>query len=238
MIKKKSPANKKPSMASPEQEFDFTKSKLQRLFIQELYVLCDQIERKALALFSDYPIISGEVFISSKIEGLELISSLLSCAAQVHDMMEIFKNGKLHRDRALFIQNILRGLSLSELHNKKVRNTIEHFSEYLDEANKKHTQFNSPQRYCIAFNLIISHWQPLILEGFPFQLYQTHQIKFPIYPVRIYIASEKKFYNMDWSINFDALYNEACLVKKHLLEQGYFKDISKPEDWISGFFVC
>jgi hypothetical protein len=167
-----------------------------------------------------------------------LIYSVLSFAAQVHDMMNTNKTESLYKDRALFITNILGDLGLNELHNKKVRNAIEHFSEYLDEANKKHTQFNSTQRYFVAFNLIISHFMPLKLEGFPFQLYKTYQLDLPIYPVRIYVASEKKFFNMDWSIDFDALYNEARFVKKHLLEKGFFKDISKPEDWVSGLIVC
>ncbi len=226
-----------PKIRNEEKKFTFVDSKLQDIFIRELFYLCYHIEKTADSLFSEYQVRSDEVFFSSKMEGLDLVYSLLSSAAKVQELIISYDKTTLHLDRANHIKSILKGLNLNEVYNKKVRNTVEHFSEYLDEANRKHTLFNSSQRYFVAFNMIISHWEPFNLAGFPFKLYKTHQLDLPLYPVRIYIASEKRFYNMDWSINLDSLRNEAHLIKEYLSSQKLFKEKS-PEDWVSGLIVC
>ncbi len=188
-------------------------------------------------MFSKYPVTSDEVYISADIDALDLVYSLLSNAAKVQELATFYKDSAQHRDRAEYIKGILKSLNISELFKKKVRNTVEHFAEYLDEANKNHTLFRNPQRYFVAYNLVISHWTVLNTDKFPFQLYKTPQLELPLYPVRIYISSQRKFYNMDWSIDLNALSNEARLIKEHMKDQKYFKE-ETPEDWASGMTVC
>ena len=220
----------------PEKIISFTGSKLMSIYTQELYFLCHQIETKSISLFSEFPITSNEVYQSTKIEGLDLIYSILSFASKVKEMTSPGKSN-FNKDRATYINNILNGLNLSELLNKSVRNTVEHFSEYLDKANKLHTLFNSSHRYSVAFNLIISNWTPLKQNYFPFQLYNTPLLPLPLYPVRIYISSEKRFYNMDKSIDLATLCNDAISVKNHMIAQNLFEEVA-PEDWVSGLLVC
>jgi hypothetical protein len=218
-------------------KIDFSASRLLIIYAQELYWLCHQIHLKSEELFKKYPILSNEVYISAEISGLDLIYSILSCAAKVQELIFSNKKKKLHGDRAKYLQRLLQPLNIKEILNKKVRNTIEHFGEYLDKVNKKHTLFIAPRRYAVAFNLVISHWKRIDDPEFPFPLYQTPQLAFSLYPVRVYVSSERTFYNMDWSIDLAALNEEAVCIKEHLISQKVLKE-KKPENWISVMVIC
>ena len=85
-------------------------------------------------------------------------------------------------------------VTLKEILNHKVRNTLEHFDEYLDEANVSLSQGKPPPSPMAAYNMVISHWQA---------------VDPPVYPIRLYVSIERMFYNMNWSINIDAIHKEA-----------------------------
>jgi len=181
-----------------------------------------------------FPTVNGKVFISAQVDGLDKIYSILSYAAKVQEIISFSKPDKIHRERSKHIKKLIEPLSISEIRNKKVRNTIEHFSEYLDDQNKKHSLFHCSNRYLVAFNLIISHWRPIDSPNFPFKLYKTPQLQYPIYPIRVYVADERRFYNMDFSIDLSLIHQEAFEIMEHL--KPYFKEES-PEDWVSSMIV-
>lgn len=139
---------------------------------------------------------------------------------------------KRHIERADYFKTLLYDLNIQEMFNKKVRNTVEHFAEYLDETNEKHTLYKNEDSYLVAFNLVLSDWQPTNNVNIPFTLYRALGFKDPIYPIRIYIAGERRFYNMDWSISIENLSKEARLIQELLLSRKYIKS-EKASDYVS-----
>lgn len=117
----------------------------------------------------------------------------------------------LRLDRTKFLNEYLEGIDLQEMLNSKVRNTIEHFDEYLDEeidslSAMAEDQLPSPMA---AYNIIMPDWDSIISPR--------------PYPIRLYITSERTFYNMRWSINIEKVYEEALAILARL-ELRVFKD--------------
>jgi|GEM_PF-1160982 len=221
-----------------KKKYKFFESLLYSNYKRELYYLCHQIDIKASTLFSVYDNLNTEHGFITDINCLDQISSILSYAARVQELTIYTNKNKIHAERAFLIRSMFDFLNINEIFNKKVRNTIEHFAQYLDNTNKKHTLYNTKKRYLVAFNMVISKWEKLIESDLPFTLYSISAMPdTPLYPIRIYVSGERKFYNMDWSIDLNALYIEACLIKKFLIEKGFLEE-ETPEKWLSGFIVC
>jgi hypothetical protein len=89
---------------------------------------------------------------------------------------------------------------------------LEHFDEYLDKANIDLTLKKNPKATCAFTNLVISDWDHIKNEV--------------IYPIRVYIANEKAFYNMKWSINLGTIHKEATDILNHLDSLPETKDFS------------
>ncbi|KPW99807.1 MULTISPECIES: hypothetical protein [Pseudomonas syringae group] len=94
------------------------------------------------------------------------------------------------------LSEFLKSLNIKEMLNPKVRNTLEHF----DKANYEVTQ-SAPQNKLAAYNVVLSHWDAISPR---------------VYPLRLYISSERKFYNMQWDIDIGVIYLEACSILEKL----------------------
>jgi hypothetical protein len=209
-------------------------SKLLRAYLEELYWCCYKIYDNTNQIFNKFTIETDKVYISTEIDWFDKIYSTLSYASKVNEIISFYKPGKIHKDRAKYFKNILIKLSITEIINKKVRNTVEHYAEYLDDINKVISSLRNNNRYFVAFNLIISNWVAFDDPDFPYRVYKTPQLQYPIYPIRVYIAAEKKFYNMNWSIDLSLLHDEAFQIINNLKPN--FNEES-PENWCSSLQV-
>jgi hypothetical protein len=101
---------------------------------------------------------------------------------------------------------ILAGLvdlpNLSALLDSGVRNSLEHFDEHLDHLVESIADGDSTLTSA-AYNMTLSHW-----EALP----ERH------YPLRIYVAVERKFYNFERVIDLDALRSQAGSLVDSLME--------------------
>lgn len=80
---------------------------------------------------------------------------------------------------------------------------MEHFDEYLDRANICLSKKGVPPSPMAAYNRALSDWD----------VFSPH-----VYPVRVYIAKDKTFHNLQHSINVGAIYEEAQAILKRLRE--------------------
>jgi hypothetical protein len=103
----------------------------------------------------------------------------------------------IRRRRCDLLRSTLDGVVLDELLNHKLRNTLEHFDEYLDGSvyDQVRGLISSP---IAAYNVVISSWE--VINPRP-------------YPVRVYVSDERKFYNMRWTVDVGKLYSEALAVR-------------------------
>lgn len=181
---------------------ELNKTKLAKLYFHELWWLSNAILKKCDQIFNSVDDPDAGYSMQHNPDIHSVIASLLSDAANIRkliltaDVKLKGENGerfKLRKQRVKEIADFVMSLGVKELLNHKVRNTLEHFDEYLDEANQNLS--NQPfQGRLAAYNLIMSHWDVVAPEA---------------YPIRLYISSEKKFYNMKWSVDIGLIHSEV-----------------------------
>ena len=130
------------------------------------------------------------------------IQSILTSAANIKKLIvtpssknkgENKKQFNLRKYRAQMLKDLTKDVTLKEILNHKVRNTLEHFDEYIDAAIVSLSSDEPPSPWA-AFNMVVSSKDVFRPE---------------IYPIKYYVANEKTFYNIKWSINIEELHNEA-----------------------------
>jgi len=192
------------------QDINLTNSKLRSLYFHELWWLASSIVAKCEKLFNETVIPDSGYQIQVSPELHSLIASVLSDAANIKKLIttpsaklrnESGVQTRLRKERARTLKALFNSIALNEILKHKVRNTLEHFDEYLDQANVKLTKAANPPSPMAAYNMILSHWEAFNPR---------------VYPIRVYISSEKTYYNMKWSINIESIYNEASAMLTEL----------------------
>ncbi len=197
-------------------------TKLFALYIHELWWLSHAIKTKTEKLFTEATVPETGYALQVSPELHSLIASVLSDAANLKKLIvtpsarldgESGSQYRLRKARAEALKKLVVGIPLAELLNAKVRNTLEHFDEYLDEANLAVTNAKTPPSRMAAYNMVLSHWEVFSPR---------------VYPIRVYISSERKFYNMKWSVDLGAMNAEASAIVARLLALPDFSDKEGP----------
>lgn len=185
-------------------------TKLLTLYFHELWWLAHGIKTKADRLFAEATVPDTGYVIQVNPELHSVIASLLSDAANLKKLVitpsarlngESGQQFRLRKARAAVLREAIAGIPLTEMLNAKVRNTLEHFDEYLDEANVTLTTTKNALSPMAAYNMVLSHWEAFNPR---------------VYPIRVYISSERKFYNMKWSVDLGAMHREATAIVERL----------------------
>lgn len=189
---------------------EFQNYNLNVFYIYEVNWLAHAVVQQCENLFKITPVPEKGYSISPGYEAHQIITAILSDSARINNLLTIpaqkgrhhksDKQFRLHVSRSEKLREYVVGLNISEIFSGKVRNTLQHFDEYLDEANLKSFEGRLNEHVMVSYNMIISHregFQPL-----PFAL-------------RLYISSERVFLNMKYSVNIGKIYLEALeLMKK------------------------
>lgn len=197
-------------------------TKLVTLYFHELWWLAHGVKTKAERLFAEATVPETGNVIQVDPELHSLIASLLSDAANLKKLVitpstrlngESGRQFRLRKARAAALREAIAGIQLPEMFNAKVRNTLEHFDEYIDEANIALSTTKSAPSPMAAYNMVLSRWEVFSPR---------------VYPIRVYISSERKFYNMKWSVDIDAMYKEATAIVERLASHPAFAKITAP----------
>jgi hypothetical protein len=220
-----------PSATWPE---SFAKSKLVSIYVRELYFLAHRVHERCLTLFSKHPPNTEKYYAAADYPSLELAFGVLSDASRFRDLL--FPNNKkpLYHARAQHLRTLLDGLDYSALIDKKVRNTLEHFDEYLDDANLIHSSIPPKVLYAVAFNFVFSHLYRTKDTTFPFPTYISPIDGITVFPVRVYDVSKTTVHNFFWSIDLSPISTQAADVKVRLAT---LIGEDHPEDWISCLYT-
>lgn len=184
---------------------DLADTKFCTLYYHELWWLSQSVAEKCEQVFKETEVPEEGYVIQVDPAIHSVISSLLSDAANIKKLVSTSsvkaggENGerfRLRKERANELADFVASLGVKELLNPKVRNTLEHFDEYLDEANYDISKKAEQGRFAV-YNMILSHWEAISPK---------------VYPIRLYVSSEKKFYNMKWSIDLGLLHAEAISI--------------------------
>ncbi|MBS4088687.1 hypothetical protein [Pseudomonas rustica] len=188
---------------------DLADTKFCTLYYHELWWLSQSVAEKCEQVFKETEVPEEGYVIQVDPAIHSVISSLLSDAANIKKLVSTSsvkaggENGerfRLRKERANELGDFVASLGIKELLNPKVRNTLEHFDEYLDQANYDISKKAEQGRFAV-YNMILSHWEAMSPK---------------VYPIRLYVSSEKKFYNMKWSIDLGLLHSEAISIVEKL----------------------
>lgn len=196
-----------------DQEMEFADTKLCALYYYELFWMSVSIVNKCSKIFEMAIVPERGYSIQINPEIHSLIASVLSDATNMKRLFvtqSVKLNGengakhKLRMARAREILQFLAPLKITEILNSKVRNTLEHFDEYLDDAN--YSLSKKPMGAGrAAYNVVISHWEVTDPR---------------LFPIRLYVSSERKFYNMKWNVDIGLIFREAQSIVVLIKESG------------------
>ncbi|APH36121.1 hypothetical protein [Bacillus velezensis] len=192
-------------------------SDFEHLYIIELYSLADAIKRDCEEVFNEvkipsekgYYAIESSAKIHSKINSIVINAANIKKLIYPQEFRKKKESAKVYNARiarAQIFKTILGDLDLEEIKKTNVRNRLEHFDEYLDKAISTFQDENSTIKHkhaLVSYNTILSHMKA---------------IDPPVYPLRLYVSTEKVFYHLETSINIGKLYEEAKGLLGILLE--------------------
>lgn len=119
-------------------------------------------------------------------------------------------NYEIQRRRADWLRNdVLKGISLTRLFEAKVRNTLEHFAEYIDEAAIGFATNKTPTPSLAPIDFVVSRRRAL-------QRFAVEQKVPHLYFIRVFITSERVFVNCGHEISIQALHTECRRIVKRL----------------------
>lgn len=218
---------------SSSDDGDFKSSALTYIIFRELIFLTANITSKAEKIFSETTTsspVGGWMKVDHEVHAL--ISSLISDAACLKKLISTPKERKRNESasayrfrmkRRAYFETALKGIDVSEIVNSKVRNSLEHFDEYLDKANAFLTIDNGENYKFALYNIICSGWGVFNFD---------ESFRGEKYPIRIYVAPERRFYNFDYSIDIDKIYSEAKHIQSIMLASEGMSGADQPVGYI------
>lgn len=212
----------------------FQSSRLASIYVRELYWLAYQVIEKGNRILQSHPRAPDKFYAAADTNTLDIAYSMLSDAAKIAELLHPPRNKKINLERAAYLRSLIAPANVSAIVDKKVRNTIEHYGEYLDDANYIHSTFEPKKLYLVAFNFVFSHLVPSNDSAYPFPVFESPLDGQVIFPVRVYVASTGVLHNLFWSVSLGVLMQQASDVREalkvHLPEE-------HPEDWVSAAFA-
>lgn len=188
-------------------------------YTDELYRLARQVVTLAEDVFSVAPKpTSPDDRLQIDHDVMHSLFTLLGSAAHINAMIgERKKQGwqgeqayEIQRRRAEWLRTeVLKGVKLSALSQAKIRNTLEHFDEYIDEAAVGFVTHKHPTPSLAPLDFVVSRRRAL--QRFAFQRRVPH-----LFLMRVFIASERVFVNCGHEISVQALDVECRRIVKRL----------------------
>ena len=188
-------------------------------YLSEVYWLAGGVVRRADALFAATPAPPpGQSYIKVDQNLHADIYALLSDAAKIRALLTARERRKgqsrvaheIQVRRAASLRHTLHNVSLTEVLSAAVRNTVEHFDEYLDETAIKAYKGQIGRSVHLPFDMVLS--DPAageVLKG-------PRSPKPRIFPVRVYEASRRTVVSFGREINIGRLRDECVEIQNAL----------------------
>lgn len=117
---------------------------------------------------------------------------------------------EVQQARTQWLSNVLAGLPLGEVLDPRVRNSLEHFDEYLDNTALRSYRGEIPRPTLLPLDVALGRENAL--DGF-----DVGGKKPTLYPLRVYLAEERCFVNCGRRISLETLRKECAGIRDHLL---------------------
>jgi hypothetical protein len=194
---------------------------MESIYLNELYWLLSNIKSKCEELFQKAKVPEKGYVIQVDMQVHSIIKSIVSDSSQVSYLIEPRSPAKnemeqkyvFRKERGEFLKNIFKDIEIKEMTDRKLRDSIEHFDERLDNLVHTIAKKSRTKSRTLAYNIVLS--EKSALQPFPL-------------PIRVYISAEKKFYNMNWSIDLGKIYDECTHMLSAISELDQMRKASDP----------
>jgi hypothetical protein len=194
-------------------------SPLASIYITELYWLSRNVVASAEAIFDkSKPATGGQSYIQVDHDLLTNVPHLLGDSARIRALLltrqkakgESWIKHEIRARRTAWLRNtVLQGITLQHVLDAKVRHSLEHFDEYIDEtAIKAHAREIKPPSFLPVDMLMGSR---TTLDTFNVGGEQA-----TVYPLRVYLADEQVFINAGKEISVRGLHGECLAIQDRL----------------------
>jgi hypothetical protein len=169
----------------------------------ELWGLADSVAKKCAQVFEQCPVPEKDGYIKVDPSIHSLIASLLAEAANVKKLLAVptkpsFKETNdqfsFRVERTKLLNEALKSPSVVELSNVEARNSVEHFDQYLDRASLSFSVPGRSEPGFALYNMVLSSWKVFDKKAFP---------------LKVYVANERKYFNLEWVADLSALHAEC-----------------------------
>lgn len=174
------------------------------VYISELFWLLTSIKSKCERLFEITKVPEKGYAIHVDLESGSLVKSIVDDSAEVANLIQPRKRRKdepmerylFRKHRGEYLSNLFKNVTTSEILDRKVRDSIEHFDERVDRLTYDISDKAVKKPQALAYNMVISDKAAIPIRPFPL-------------PIRIYVSSERKMYNMLWQLDIGKIYTEC-----------------------------
>lgn len=188
-------------------------------YIGELHSLAAEVAALADDVFAAAPKPkTADDFLKVDHALMRKLFTLLGVAARISAMLterprrkdQSARDHEVLKRRARWLRDeVLRGVKLERIFEAKVRHTLEHFDEYIDETAIKYATRRLPTPSLAPVDMVVSRRRTL--QRFAIQQKVPH-----CYFMRVYIAAERTFVNCEREISIQALRDECRRIAKRL----------------------
>jgi hypothetical protein len=116
-------------------------------------------------------------------------------------------------ERTRLLNEALGFPHLSETSRAETRNSVEHFDQYLDRASLSLSPSDSAASGMALYNMALSSWAVFDKKSFP---------------LKVYVADERKYFNLDYAADLNAIYSESADLIVRIRAVGAFRDTDGP----------
>jgi hypothetical protein len=194
-------------------------SPLATIYITELYWLSRNVVERAEIIFDKAkPASESHSYIQVDHDLLTNVNHLLGDSARIRALLLTRQKAKGEsrikhevraRRTAWLRSTVLKSITLQHVLDAKVRHSLEHFDEYIDEtAIKAHAREIEPPSFLPVDMLLGSR---TTLDTFNLRGQQA-----TVYPLRVYIADEQVFINAGKEISVRGLHDECTAIRDRL----------------------
>lgn len=178
-------------------------SPLFQIYLHELWARSDFVARTCASIFEQCPVPPKDGYIKVDATVHSQISTVLTESANIKKLLTIpvkvgFKETKIAFDfrvqRAKLLNAVLANPTIPEISAVEARNSVEHFDQYLDRANLALEEGKVKAPGMALYNMILSSWKIFDKKAFP---------------LKVYVADERRYFNLEWLADINAIYEEA-----------------------------
>ena len=192
------------------------------VYLHRLFGLAQSVRDGCNEIFDSAPVAEAGGYIKVSPELHAAIDAVLVEAANLKKLIitptargssESARTFRFRRSRTEAVAELLDGLSIEAISDAQVRNSLEHFDEYLDKLGGRLASGGPPPEPIAAYNLALSSWAVVRMLD-----------RGNMYPLRVYVADEHTYYNFERKINLRQLRDEADAILERLTSRRVLPD--------------